>query len=102
MLPGRYESHIQEDQELIRRIFMSFGSHLFHIFKILDFKIPSFPKVICFNMIRDFYCIVRSRLVGPELTLFGFGSHGHVHKSENHANDGFSGFPQNEKVTSPK
>ena len=35
-----------------------------------------------------------SVLVSPEIDNIGFGSHGHVRKSENHANDGFLGSPQ--------
>ena len=30
--------------------------------------------------------------MSPELKVIFFGSHGHVQKSENHANAGFSGF----------
>ena len=32
--------------------------------------------------------------MSPKLKIIGFGSHGHVRKSENHENEGFSGFPK--------
>ena len=32
----------------------------------------------------------------PKLKIIGFGSHGHVQKSDNHENDGFPGFSQSE------
>ena len=32
--------------------------------------------------------------MSPKINKIGFGSHGHVRKSENHENDGFSGSPK--------
>ena len=32
--------------------------------------------------------------MSPKSKIIGLGSHGHVQKSENHANYGFSGFPR--------
>ena len=41
--------------------------------------------------------------MSPEIDDIGFGSHGHVEKSENHENEGFPGFPKKiREVTSPK
>ena len=43
-------------------------------------------------MLLDFE-IFKSILVYPKINEFGFGSQGHVRKSRNHENDGFSASP---------
>ena len=43
-------------------------------------------------MFIEFSLIVWSVLVSPKMDNIGFGSRGHVPKSENHKNEGFLGF----------
>ena len=38
--------------------------------------------------------LILSDLVFAKLKVIGLGSHGHVQKSRNHGNDGFSDFPK--------
>ena len=48
--------------------------------------------------------ILLNRFVVQKLAIIGFGSHGHVWKSENHEHDDFQGLPEvrSKKVISPK
>ena len=56
------------------------------IFKMFDFPKTRFPKIVFSEMVRLF-------LVSSKIKMVGFGSHGHVRKSPNHENNGFSGSP---------
>ena len=84
------------------------------VFKIIQkwisriFRAPSFPFVstvsisqilrlpenIFVEIDSVFSRVIWSLLVSPKRNHIGFGSRGHVQKSEHHENDGFSGFPK--------
>ena len=50
------------------------------------------PNILFPEMVWHFSGIILSVLVSPKLEIIGFGSHGHVRKSEDHEDEGFSGF----------
>ena len=53
-----------------------------------------FPKTIFFRKIRELFLNYLEIFgVSPKIKHIGFGNHGHVRKSYNHANDAFSGSP---------
>ena len=75
-------------------------SNVFRIFDIQDFEIS--PNHM-FEKWFGISWIIWSHLVSPKLNIIGFGSHGHLQKSEKHEKDRFSVYPKwNPKVTPPK
>ena len=96
MFFDRYWSHIQDFQELIRRILMMFRSLSFP-----KFSICWSSEILRFQQwFGTWSWFIWRRLVSPKFKIIGFGSRGHNQKSEKHANDGGLGFFQDwiEKV----
>ena len=92
----RYCSHIQYVQEISRRLVRIFGPRLFHIFNIFDVRHLYIPhkhvsqkmfRFVLFEILHAIWCIQswRQLVLGVMVTST---------RSENHANEGRSGFPK--------
>ena len=92
MLSGKCWSHIRDAQEFLGRIFRFVGPRPCGIFKKFHYQVFEMSKIILLDMSWDFSWIHLSVLVSPNVKIVGFGSHGHVPKSENHEMMGFRWF----------
>ena len=59
-----------------------------------NFKTLRFISLIFIKMMLDLSWIFRGILGSPKIEIIGFGSYGHVQKSRNHENEGFSVSPR--------
>ena len=93
MFSGRYWSQIQDSQGFITRIFMLFGARIFQ--KVQNFRFPKswYFHTYDFEMILAFCWTIWRVRGSPEIKINGFGAQGHVRKSRNHENEGFSVSP---------
>ena len=91
-----------EDIDPIFKLFKSildgssvlFGPVFSEMSKQHEFQDFEISKNMFSNTVSRVFLIFLESFGGFKVKKIGFGSHGHVPKSEKHGNEGFSGFPK--------